>query len=132
MKIWAKTCTPLCTALAALAVTAGCGADAVSAETSTVAAEPASGVVADGSSKARIVVTLRGYAGQPVPRRWVTLEAPDAWARIDQPRGPTDAEGRAVGSVAATKPGPCEVTARVESGRQWPTVGWTTVTFVAR
>lgn len=68
--------------------------------------------VADGVTAIAVKVRLLDSLDRPVPDRTVELAADRAGIEITQP-GPTDANGRALGYVRATTPGPVNISGTV-------------------
>ncbi|MEW6071427.1 MAG: Ig-like domain-containing protein [Planctomycetota bacterium] len=86
----------------------------VSPVLSTVAVDPAAGVVADGGEVSAIAVTVRDAYANPVPGAAVLLAATGSANALEQPPALTDAEGHAWGSLASTKAEVKTVTVVVE------------------
>jgi adhesin/invasin len=67
---------------------------------------------ADGQSKANITVTLTDRFGNPVKDKAVIILSSGGTDIINQPTSLTDANGKAVGTIASTKSGTRTITAR--------------------
>ena len=76
----------------------------ISPSLSTVTANPATGVVADGIESATITVTVRDALGSPLQGQMVEVSAGGAGV-VGQPLSPTDANGVATATVASTVAG---------------------------
>ncbi len=101
---------------------------AASGERSTIAVEPATGVVADGRARARVRVTVLDAQGNPVPGQTVRLAASSEGVALAQPSAPTGPDGVTEGSLASTVAGVHTLTCIVNPGsdqvtlRQQPTI----------
>ena len=74
----------------------------IDATNSSVTAKPSSGVLADGSTKSTITVTVRDALGNPVAGQTVTLAATGTGNSFFQPFFATDADGKATGYLCTT------------------------------
>jgi adhesin/invasin len=90
-------------------VTAG----AASASTSSVEANPEAIAASSGSAQAVITVTVRDASGNAVPGATVELAATGTGNTLDQPSGPTDANGQVTGTLSSTAAEAKSVTATV-------------------
>ena len=75
---------------------------AISATLSTIAANPASGITADGVATTTLTVTVRDANGNPVSGQAVELSANGTGNTLVQPAAVTDALGEASGTLAST------------------------------
>lgn len=107
---------------------------AVDPDASFLTASPGEGALADGWDAVSVVVWVRDAGGEPVAGKTVVLHASGTGNVLTQPAAKTDAEGRAVGTLATTAaelktlsavvdPGPFEValTSSAQTGFVWPT-----------
>jgi len=78
---------------------------AVNPDRSTITANPANGLLADGVAKSTITVRARDGLGRPVAGVTVVLTVTGDAVMVTQPDAPTDAAGEAVGFVKSTVPG---------------------------
>lgn len=81
---------------------------------STVTASPLLGAVADGKQEVTILVTVRNSAGQPLTNRAVRVSSSQAADKVVQPVAPTDAQGRAIATLASEVAGTRVVWATVD------------------
>ena len=68
---------------------------------------------ADGVDSVAVKVRLRDHKNKPVAGRTVELYTADANAIIEQPTGPTDADGIALGYVKSSEVGNVTINCRV-------------------
>jgi hypothetical protein len=87
----------------------------VSLTASTIVVDRPTGVVANGTDRATITVTVRDAQGQGIAGLPVTLSATGSNDTIVQP-GVTDGNGVASGTIASTTPESKSVSASVETG----------------
>ncbi len=104
-------------------------ADLINPNNSSVTISPPT-VLADGVAVSTITVILRDSLGNPVSGRTVSFSSSrGAVDSFIQPPAPTDASGRAVGTVRSSTPGAATITATETTNNiaitMWPTVAFT-------
>ena len=75
------------------------------ASRSSVTVDRAAGVLADGSDRVTITVTVRDGTGAPLAGQSVSVEVSGTGNTVTQPAGKTNASGVATASVTSTQPG---------------------------
>ncbi len=107
-------------------------AGGVSVANSTVTALPATPLVANGVDTFSLAVTLRDAFGNPIQGTTVQLAASGGGNLLNQPVGPSDAQGLAVGSLASTLAETKTISAIADpGGAAFALTAMPTVTFVA-
>jgi hypothetical protein len=90
--------------------------DTISGTTSSVEVDPAFGARANGVDEATILVTVRDVNGNPVAGQTVELSATGKSVDLSQPAAPTDASGRATGTLSTTVAEKKTVSAVIDPG----------------